>query len=343
MKKILLVLSAIAVIACQEEQPKKDYVTFSGNITNANSDSLLVERRGFKKVISVNQDGSFSDTLKVDPGMYYIYDGSESSAVFLRNGYDLNLTMDTKEFDESIKYTGEGAENNNFLVAKALKEEGFFGGNFDSLDMEGLDKAMANAKTELTAFIDGQTGLDSMLVAQSKQNLEGTIQGMKGYYGGMIALRESFPAGTPSPTWEDYENFKGGTTSLSDLKGKYVYVDVWATWCAPCKAEIPFLKKLEAEMHDKNIAFVSMSIDDDRTHKGSWEQAAADWKAMVADKELGGVQIMAPKGWQSQFVVDYQIKGIPRFILIDPDGNVVNPSAPRPSDPELKTMLAELL
>lgn len=343
MKKILILVAAITMVACQEEQPKKDYVTFSGTITNPSSDSLLVEKRGFKKVIAVKADGTFSDTLKVEPGMYYIYDGSESSGIFLKNGYDLQLTVDTKEFDESIQYAGEGAENNNFLAQKALKEEKIFDKDFSKMGRAGLDKAMADANTELTAFIESQKGLDSIVMAESRKGLELNINGMTEYYGGVIALREVFPKGTTSPAFEDYENFKGGTTSLADLKGKYVYIDVWATWCAPCKAEIPYLKELEAEMHDKDITFVSMSIDDDRTHKGSWEQANADWKAMVANKQLSGVQIMAPKGWQSQFIQDYLIKGIPRFILIDPAGNVVDPSAPRPSDPELKTMLAALL
>lgn len=343
MKKILILIAAIAMVACQEEQPKKDYVTFSGMITNPTSDSLLVEKRGFKKVIAVKGDGTFSDTLKVESGLYYIYDGSQSSSIFLKNGYDLTLTMDTKEFDESIKYTGEGSENNNFLAQKALKEETLFDKDFSKMGSEGMNKAMADAKNEISTYIDSQKGLDSMLIAESKAGLAGTIESLSVYYSGMIALRNAFPEGTPSPSFEGYENFNGGTTSLADLKGKYVYVDVWATWCGPCKAEIPFLKELETQMHDKNIAFVSMSIDDDRSHKGSWEQANADWKAMVADKNLSGIQIMAPKGWQSQFILDYQIKGIPRFILIDPAGMVVDPSAPRPSDPELKTLLAELL
>ncbi len=343
MKKILLLTAALALVACQEKSTQKDYVTFSGTISNPNSDSLLVEKRGFKKVIAVKADGTFSDTLKVETGLYFIYDGSESSSIFLKNGYDLNLTMDTKEFDESIKYTGEGSENSNFLAQKALKEEKIFDKDFSKMEREGLDKAMAAAKTEINAFINSQKDLDSIVIAESRSGLEGNIKGMTDYYGGMIALREAFPKGSPSPTFENYENFKGGTTSLADLKGKYVYVDIWATWCAPCKAEIPFLKELEVEMHDKNIAFVSMSIDDDRSHKGSWEQANTDWKAMVADKQLSGIQIMAPKGWQSQFVQDYLIKGIPRFILIDPSGNVVDPNAPRPSDPELRTMFAALL
>lgn len=86
-----------------------------------------------------------------------------------------------------------------------------------------------------------------------------------------------------------------------------------------------------------------MSIDDDRTHNGSWKQANTDWKAMVANKQLSGIQIMASKGWQSQFVQNYLIKGISWFILIDPAGKAVGPSAPRPSDPELKMLLTALL
>ena len=56
-------------------------------------------------------------------------------------------------------------------------------------------------------------------------------------------------------------NQNGETISLSDLKGKYVYIDVWATWCGPCIAEIPSLKKVEKLYHNKNIEFVSISID----------------------------------------------------------------------------------
>jgi thiol-disulfide isomerase/thioredoxin len=129
-------------------------------------------------------------------------------------------------------------------------------------------------------------------------------------------------------------NIDGSTTSLSDLKGKYVYVDVWATWCGPCKREIPFLKEVEKKYHDKNIAFVSLSVDDER-RSGTMEKAEQDWRAMVIDKELSGVQIMSPNGWKSDFVTGYEISGIPRFILIGPNGNTIDASAPRPSDEAL--------
>lgn len=123
--------------------------------------------------------------------------------------------------------------------------------------------------------------------------------------------------------------------SLSDLKGKYVYIDVWATWCGPCKAEIPFLQKIEKEYHGKNIHFVSLSVDR-MADKGKWI-------SYVKDHQLGGIQLMADKDFNSDFIKKFNIAAIPRFILIDPKGAIVSGDAARPSDPALKTLLDSLL
>ena len=63
---------------------------------------------------------------------------------------------------------------------------------------------------------------------------------------------------------------------------------------------------------------------------------------MVEEHELSGIQLFAGKGFRSQFILDYGITGIPRFILIDPEGIIINPDAPRPSDPELELILNSL-
>ncbi|MEX0360240.1 MAG: TlpA family protein disulfide reductase [Allomuricauda sp.] len=140
--------------------------------------------------------------------------------------------------------------------------------------------------------------------------------------------------GSYSPTFEAYENHAGGYSSLGDFKGKYVYVDVWASWCAPCIKEIPDLKEVEKKYRGKNIEFLSISVDTDSSYD--------DWKKMVVDKELTGVQLIADKAWDSEFIKDYQIKGIPRYILIDPEGKIVNAMAPSPSTDELETTLEAL-
>jgi hypothetical protein len=84
----------------------------------------------------------------------------------------------------------------------------------------------------------------------------------------------------------------------------------------------------------KDIAFVSLSIDK-MEHKDKWLK-------MIEDENLGGIQILADQDWNSDFVTAYNIKGIPRFILIDKEGNIVNANAPRPSDPYLKEVLSTL-
>lgn len=140
--------------------------------------------------------------------------------------------------------------------------------------------------------------------------------------------------GKPAPTF-NYTNTKGEEVPLESLKGKNVYVDVWATWCGPCKREIPHLKELEAKYHgNDDIVFMSVSIDklEDKDK----------WLKMVEEKELNGVQLMADKDWKSSICTDYAIRGIPRFLLIDQDGNIMDKNAPRPSSKEIKEVMADL-
>ncbi len=348
MKKLTLLVLAIATIACKNEP--KNYATFSGKITNKNSDSIIVQTRSYSKTIKVNDDGTFSDTLHVETGIHSFYDGKELSSVFLKNGFDIYLTLDTKAFDESIKYTGTGSEHSNFLVKNALLREELL--DIDKLsnleDMEAVEKEFNTIDAKLNEFYNSNTQVDTSITNRLKTTIKPMLGSYKNYLAQGIALKKELPKGSASPTFDNYENYNGDTTSLEDLKGKYVYIDVWATWCGPCIAEIPSLKELEKTYHGKNIAFVSLSVDDGRSYKGETQEesmalAKEGWKKMIAEKELGGVQIIAPEGWKSKFVQDYKITGIPRFILVDPDGNVVSPDAPRPSSEGIKKLLAELI
>ncbi len=340
MKKIIYFLVALSIASCKNEP--KDYVSISGNITDKNSDSVVIRSRTYSKTIPVKEDGSFSDTLKIATGVYSFYDGGESASIFLKNGFDLAMTLDTKMFDETVKFSGNGAEQSNFLAEKALLEESLL--DLDvlmALDSVTREDKFASIKDELSSFYNSDKNIDTSIVNSSLKTVDPMLNSYKRYIDEEIAMKRELPKGAASPVFEAYENINGEKTSLSDLKGKYVYIDVWATWCGPCKAEIPSLKKVEKDYHGKNIAFVSMSIDDDRSHGGSWEKANEDWKKMVKEKELGGIQIFAPKGWQSEFVKNYRINGIPRFILVDPEGNIVSASAPRPSSEELIKLFEE--
>lgn len=130
-----------------------------------------------------------------------------------------------------------------------------------------------------------------------------------------------------------YPDVNDKMVSLSDFKGKLVLVDVWATWCGPCVKEIPSLKKLEEEFHGKDVAFLSVSVDDQKDKE--------KWKKYVADAQLGGVQIHSGPG--AEISRDYKINGIPRFMLFDKNGNIIDVDSARPSDPKLKAVLNEWL
>lgn len=131
-----------------------------------------------------------------------------------------------------------------------------------------------------------------------------------------------------------YPDLNDKMVSLSDFKGKVVLVDVWATWCGPCKKQIPALIQLEKDFHGSNdIVFMSVSVDESKDKQ--------KWLDMIKEMGLGGVQLFA-SGW-SKITKDYKITGIPRFMLFDKKGNIYSINAPRPSAPELKEMINKLL
>lgn len=130
-----------------------------------------------------------------------------------------------------------------------------------------------------------------------------------------------------------YPDTEGKMVSLSDFRGKVVLIDVWATWCGPCQAQIPYLLKLEEELKDSGIVFIGVSVDVDKDKE--------KWLKAVEEKGLKGTQLFA-SGW-SKITKDYEIKGIPRFIVVGKDGKLVARQAPAPSDPALKQLLLETL
>lgn len=126
--------------------------------------------------------------------------------------------------------------------------------------------------------------------------------------------------------WSDVE---GKSSRLSDLFGKVIYLDVCATTCRPCCAEIPYLAKLVQRFKgDSRIEFVSVSTDANR--QGWLNRLAKDkpqWKQF----------------WKKDFSQLYNVDIIPRFMLFDREGKIVTLDAPRPSDPEITGFIEDHL
>jgi thiol-disulfide isomerase/thioredoxin len=110
-------------------------------------------------------------------------------------------------------------------------------------------------------------------------------------------------------------NPKGEQVSLTSLKGKYVLVDFWASWCAPCRAENPNVVKLYKQYKDKGFTVFGISLDGTAT-KGAWVKA-------IENDGLSWTQVSDLKGWGSSAAKAYGIESIPQNFLLDPNGVVI--------------------
>lgn len=105
----------------------------------------------------------------------------------------------------------------------------------------------------------------------------------------------------------------GKLVRLSDYRGKYVFVDFWASWCVPCRAENPHVVKAYNDFHKKGLEVLSVSVDDKREA----------WLKAIEQDQLPWTQVSDLKGWDNSASKLYLIKAIPANFLIDPSGKII--------------------
>jgi thiol-disulfide isomerase/thioredoxin len=399
-KNLTIILCATLLFACTKTDPNQ--VTITGEIINPKGESVIFSNQDTSYSTTTNKDGAFTISFNLDSATNLNFEhGVERTAMYVKPGDKIKLSIDTEEFDETIKYEGSEessflaklyllAEKNDFLgevlylsnveeykaILDIFKNDVFeefgtitdssfikeqiagldemsnmfidqqekladytedvrtymwetreIGSEFnfyaamDSLNSEQFSNMIERYSAEFLALLSKVT--DAEFIAEAKEKITKT---RKNWLERKTAIDNMPKEGEPAIGFT-YPDKDGEKISLSDFKGTLVYVDVWATWCGPCRAEIPSLQQLEADYHGKDITFMSVSVD---TNKEAWEK-------MVADKELGGIQLWAD-GW-SEITKDYAIFGIPRFMLFDAEGNVISTNAPRPSSDEIRGLL----
>ncbi len=145
------------------------------------------------------------------------------------------------------------------------------------------------------------------------------------------------------------KDFKPGTNQLLGRNGKtalsfdsliarhrnkLILLDFWASWCGPCRAEIPDSKKLQQQYAGKNIVFVNISTD----------AVVSDWQKAAQEEGIGTPDsYLLLKADRSPLVKRYSIYSIPRYMLVGKNGKMINANAPRPSEPKLKQMIDQNL
>lgn len=221
---------------------------------------------------------------------------------------------------ETAHVFDEAGKNIRQLYPKVLAEMSYIGENTKS------DKVRESLIHFLAfTYVEGN-GVENITDLQNLYYTYVTSPRLNEIFKKACAKWDKAAAGRPSPMFKGVD-VNGKEMTLRDFRGKYIYIDMWATWCGPCQKELPFLKKLEEKFKGRNIVFVGLSIDQDK----------AKWAARVKSGALSGTQLHIGKG--SKFQSDYRISGIPRFILLDPNGRIVNPDMTRPSSEDTEKIL----
>jgi peroxiredoxin len=230
---------------------------------------------------------------------------------------------------QALKISGVPQEKsyNNPEVRKAVFQ--YLTDNFKNPE---FFNTFAFEQLKQTIDSDGPKGLEEQITLyMAKSTDEANKKALKDMVDGWATMAP----GQPAPVF-NLPDINGKMVSLTDFAGKYVFIDYWATWCGPCKAEIPAYKQLIEDYKDKNIVFISISVDKD---KAAWEKMVKEGIPDMNDKTK-----MIQMTWmQLHDAVKYNkiwlVKFIPTFVLIDPQGKIVNSRAERPSNPELRNVL----
>ena len=119
-----------------------------------------------------------------------------------------------------------------------------------------------------------------------------------------------------------FEDKNGQEHRLTEFAGKYIYIDLWASWCAPCVAEVPHLQKLEKDLNRRDIVFVSISLDTKREN----------WEKQMEQLHMHGNQWLVR---DEAFADMMNVKGIPHFLLYGKDGTLLDYKTARPSSGDL--------
>lgn len=129
------------------------------------------------------------------------------------------------------------------------------------------------------------------------------------------------------------KDMNGKMVDFATFRGKYVLIDVWASWCSPCIKNIPAWNELLKQYDPNVIQFVSVSLDQD----------ADAWKKAVKQYNPGGCKLIEPAAFTSLFAVYCKVLWAPTYIIADPAGHIVNYDAPQPVQPELRSLLDNLI
>ena len=195
----------------------------------------------------------------------------------------------------------------------------------------GILAILANDKKNETANSALMRLADSAEPAQAKAYLKQVIENTAGRLAEAAKGKLKNMEALGNPVAIAFEAVDGRKVDVAKMKGKVVLIDFWATWCGPCVAELPNVKKTYAKYHKKGFEIVGISLD---SNKGKLTN-------FVEDNDMPWPQQFDGKGWKNQYAVEFGIQGIPAMWLIDKKGNLVDMKARAGLEAKVEKLLGE--
>lgn len=286
-----------------------------------------------------------------EKGLFRIrIDKSEQAYFFINDGEDIQFHADMRKKDaEGYHFSGKSNGELKALLMRIEKDQkriDSLAGNLENLKASSAADSAINEQTaDLQKRISdyrshilktAETSADPVVSMFSlgflfdvdQSMLSSTInqlstrfpehqgvQSLVGHYNKMLSAgapsnRPSTGAQAPDFSMNDTE---GKPFSLSSLRGKYVLVDFWASWCGPCRAENPNVLRAYQKFKDKNFTILGVSLDEDREK----------WLKAIEKDALNWKHVSELKGWETSVVALYGFNGIPYNVLIDPNGKIL--------------------
>lgn len=349
LRKYFVLGSAAALLAgCQGNKTATNgnAYTIEGKLQNATPGQIYLFELGEQQFIArdtadISQDGTFSFQGEVaEPTLYRLGLDQQNGMMMVLENKNIKVEADARDLNSTAKF--ENSEDSelfqrlNKMVAESRQKEMALSEQFNRAmsegkteEAEGYRQQYLGLQKEIKSFIAKHpqsvvsafgtlslvnpqldfTFADSMLtlytqhMPESKYTkaLNERLSSMRTTALGSVAPDFTLP--TP----------EGGQMALSELRGKYVLIDFWASWCAPCRKENPNVVKMYNKYKDKGFEIFGVSLD----------QSREKWLKAIADDKLTWPQVSDLKGWESSAAQLYQVDAIPQTILLDKEGKII--------------------